>query len=237
MPKINVILVDDEKDALQALEILLHETQMVQVIKRIDDPLDVFPALLKDKPDAIFMDIRMPRIDGIELIKKVREINPTIPVIIVSAYDNHVFDAVKHQAFDYLLKPVNRKELSTTIDKLSKVINLKKDKTSEIIINTKTESRIVKIEDIVYLQADGNYTYIHTIDDEKIHASINMGKISDRIKVKEFYRINRSVTVNKEFLVSINKKNKTCTLRYKGKKKIFAVSLSFLKDFNMTINE
>lgn len=240
MPKLNVVIIDDEQDALDALEILLQDLGNINISRKIINPIDVFSALMDEKPDVIFMDIQMPKINGIELVEKVREILPSLPVVFVTAYDNHALDVIKFNAFDYLQKPILRKDLAKTISNLieyRKDINSCTKSSEKLIINTKTETRIVNKSEIVYFKADGNYTHLQLLNGETIYTSYNLGKMSLKFHDNELARITRSVLVNKEYITAINKKKKTCTIEFNNQRHEFDASLSFLKDFAKIMNE
>lgn len=233
MKKINALLVDDEKEALDSLEILLSDFAHIKIVKKISDPLDIFPYLLNVKIDLIFLDIRMPVVNGIELLEKIRACKPSIAVILVTAYDNYAMDAVKHNAFSYLLKPVNRFELKTTIAKLGNYLSERTHLiNNKILITSKNTTRFVNHNEIVYLEAEGNYTKIYLNNGTDLLASYNLGTLAGKFPEDEFVKISRSIIVNHDYILSVNRKQRTIILKYNNREIDLDVSTVFLKEFN-----
>lgn len=233
MKKLRALLVDDETDALDLLEKLLLETGKVEIIEKISNPLNVECSIAKNKPDAIFLDIKMPYYNGLKLLENIRKYKETLPVIYVTAHNNYGVKAVKLRAFDYLLKPVDRKELQTVIEKL-----LNENKKKNAVISDKIKLPVkngiiyVKTSEILYLMADGNYTHIHLTSGDKYLSSYNMGRLAERFNMNSFERINRNLIVNSEYLQKINRKNKTCLLKTGNSEIELPVSATFLQNMN-----
>lgn len=232
MQKISTLLVDDEKEALDSLEILLSDFAQIKIIKKISDPLDIFPYLLNDKIDLVFLDIKMPVINGIELLEKIRACKPSIAVILVTAYDNYAMEAVKNNAFSYLLKPINRFELKTTIDKLGNYLSEKTHQlNNKILITSKNTTRFVNANEIVYVEAEGNYTKIYLNNGTDLLASYNLGALAEKFPEDEFVKISRSIIVNNDYILSINRKKRTIAIKYDTYEIDLQVSTVFLKEF------
>ena len=118
MEKLNVIIADDENDALEVLSSLLLDTKKVNILKQITDPHKIESCIASLKPDALFLDVQMPNYNGIDLLKNLRTYRPALPVIYISAHKKFAMEAAKLNAFNYLLKPVNREELLSTINQI-----------------------------------------------------------------------------------------------------------------------
>ena len=118
MNKLKVIILDDEQEALDILSSLLIDTGKVEIIRMLSDPLQLESSVSSINPDAVFTDIQMPKYDGLEILKNLREYRPTLPVVYVTAHKIFALEAAKHSPFSYLLKPVNRKELNDVIDRI-----------------------------------------------------------------------------------------------------------------------
>ncbi|MBU8893234.1 MAG: LytTR family DNA-binding domain-containing protein [Bacteroidales bacterium] len=233
MNKLRVLLVDDESDALDLLESLLLETQKVDIIEKISNPLNVECSIAKNKPDAIFLDIKMPDYNGLKLLENIRKYKENLPVIYVTAHNNYGVEAVKLKAFDYLVKPVNRKELKETIDNLYTQTKIKlRTDNCKIKLPINDGYIYVRQQDIFYLKADGNYTEINLISGEKYISSYNMGRLSKRLNGTGFERINRNLIANTEYLQKINRKNKTCLLKTGSSEIELPVSATFLQNMN-----
>ena len=237
MNTITTILVDDEQEALDSLEILLSDFEYIQIVKKIQNPIDVFPAILNLKPSLMFLDINMPAINGIELLEKIREFNPSIVVIIVTAFENYSGLAIKHNAFNYLMKPVNRMELKLTIEKVQRYINETiPNSISRILVNTRNETILIDPNEVVCLKAEGQYTHIILDSGKMIFTSNNMGAIFKKFPQNQFLKANRSIIINKDKILSINRKTKMCTLNINSAENKVEVSAVFIREFNALFN-
>lgn len=231
MNKLKAILIDDEPEALDTLEFLLSEHAAIRVAGKITKPVDVFPAFINEQPDLLFLDINMPGINGIELLSKIRSFDQKITVIFVTAYEHYSSMAVKQHAFDYLLKPIDRQELSNTITNVRTFLKKSEPYNRNILIKTQTKSVVIDPDEIVTLKADGNYTQIALLSGEEITTSYNMGSIAKKLPPNTLIRVNRSLMVNCAIIKSVDRKNRLCTY-LNGKQKIeTTASINFIKTF------
>jgi two-component system LytT family response regulator len=230
MRKLRALLADDEQDALNLLEILLVKTGKVEVIEKLSDPLKVECNIAKHKPDVVFLDMNMPIIGGLNILENIREYDKTLPVIFVTGHDDYAFKAIKHNTFDYLLKPIDKKELERTVDKL---YSLKKDietpNAKKIKLPIKEGFVYVKHCDILYLKADGNYTHIYLTSNKEYLSPYNMGKVAKQLNGYSYERINRNLIINTEYLYKINRNEKICTLKINNVEVELTTSNTFLQ--------
>ncbi len=234
MPQINTILVDDELEALDSLEILLSEYSEIYIVEKISDPIDVFPVMMNNKVDLIFMDLKMPVLSGIDLLTKIRKYNANVSVVIVTAFDNYSMEAIKLNVFNYLLKPISREELKKTIADLIGCFSSKKELLPQkIIVKSKSDTVVVSPSDIVYCEAEGSYTFIYLKNGSKVISTSSIGVFKEKLCSKLFVKLNRSVIVNFDFITSVNKKTKKCTLKYEGNEKVLLVTQLFIRQFNL----
>ncbi|MCR8643611.1 response regulator [Paenibacillus sp. N1-5-1-14] len=120
---ITAFLVDDEAHALHILELFLGQIGEVQVIGRSNNGKDAIVQLQSLKPDVLFLDIEMPEMNGIELAEVVRNMQPDVQIIFVTAYDQYAISAFEQAAIDYMLKPLERERLSKAIARVRKEVN------------------------------------------------------------------------------------------------------------------
>lgn len=114
---IKTIIVDNETRALNRMKLLLEHFAEVEILALIDNANDAVDKIVKQQPDLVFMDIEMPGKTGLDLADEINKHNIETRIIFVSAYDHYAIKAIKNNAFDYLLKPVNIDELKTTIER------------------------------------------------------------------------------------------------------------------------
>ena len=235
MVDINTILVDDEQNALDSLEILLSDFSELKIVQKIKDPIDVFPVLINSKIDLIFLDIKMPNLNGIELLQKIRECNPFVCVVIVTAFDNFSMDAVKLNVFSYLLKPVSRVELNATVQEIIKCFNkriVELEPCKKVFVKSKNNTLLLDMDDVVYIEADGNYTNVYLVNGEVVIASVHMGGFVEKFHKNKFVRVNRSLMVDKNYILSIDKKEKKCCVKINNSQVILDASVVFFKEIN-----
>lgn len=128
MNKLRVIIADDEKESIELLHNILTDSQKVEIVAEISDPIKVESTVNKYNPDVLFLDIEMPGLNGLSLLENIREYNQKLQVVFVTAFEKYVNKAIKLNVFSYLLKPVDRNEVNALLDKLD---NLKTDNSSD----------------------------------------------------------------------------------------------------------
>ena len=235
--KLKVLIVDDESDAIGVLSELLMDSGMVSEVIPLLESHKVECTIQKIQPDVLFMDIKMPGLDGLTILKNIREYDQNLPVIYITAFDKYITEAIKLHVFSYLLKPVDREELFNLLDRLlnQEIIKARPADIQKIKLPVKDGYIYLYIDDIFSLEADGNYTRIVTTDQNVFLSSYNMGRLAKRIPGDGFFRINRKNFLNCRYLIQINKKELKCTARIKDKEYSFDISKSFLSQFNRKI--
>ncbi len=243
--KLRALIVDDEESARKLLYKLLEETLFFSDIRFAHSVASANIGLTDFEPDIIFLDIEMPGKDGFSIINDLQHKDLKPGIVLVTAYERYAIKAIKNQAFDYLLKPVNRKELKQCIVKfietrkestIPKVIEKKvdiSDTIKRIRVNTRTGTVFINPATILFCKADGNYTVICT--GEKQHlCSMNLGKIADQLQGKGFIRVGRSYIINYEHIVMLDRKESRVTLTRDGESVIVTLPRHHLKDLDIT---
>ena len=226
--KIRTIIVDDEKDAVDLLLELLKKYPEVEVVSTACNAEEGYRNILEFHPDLIFLDIRMPRESGLELSVKLTGLPERPAIIFITAYDRVAISAIKNAALDYILKPVNRQELKEAIERFRKYrfqsnVNNKLEqlyarltRPPKIKFNTRTGFLILDPADIVYCQADGNYTEVITVRGKKETITANLGYVVNNLPKDIFVRAGRSYAVNLNFIIRIDRKTRTCEVGLNG---------------------
>ena len=222
------ILVDDETDAIDLLAELLKEYPEIEVVDTVNDTRKAYRAILENEPDLVFLDIRMPRETGLELSEKLKNLPFPPAVIFITAYDQFAISAIKQAALDYVLKPVDRKKLreavarfkqtkrqAETDDRLEQLFS-RFLHSPKIKFNTRTGFTMLNPAEIIYFQAEGNYSEIHTAKGEKEVVTTNLGNIEKALPGEIFYRISRTHIVNTNLILRVDRKNRSCELGVNG---------------------
>ncbi len=242
--KTTVLIIDDEQEAREVLIALLLKFPEIEVVDQLADVDSGIVSFLKYKPNIVFLDVQMPKKDGFEFINHLQDYLIDTTIIFITAYHKYAIEAIKHSAFDFLLKPINQKELQRTIERFHKTSNrhnLQVDiqnllqnlnNQQKIKLNIRSGFELIKPEDILYLEADGNYTVIYCALGKSTVSTLNLKKLEDILQEYPYFlRISRSILINTNYLSSFNRKNKKCMLFANSKSYELKVSRERLKDF------
>ena len=234
MKKLRVLIADDEADAIEVLKGILMDSGKVAEVHAVQESHKVECSLQKLEPDVLFLDIEMPGLNGLTILDNIREYNQDLPVVYVTAYRKYIPDAIKLNVYSYLVKPIDREELTHLLRKLldHKQKAAPSPSRGKIKLPVKDGYVFMDSDEVFMLEADGNYTRIITVDQNKYISSYNMGRLAQRFPEGELLRINRSTCLNGAYLVQINRKALNCTARVKDQEFTFEISRSFLKHIN-----
>lgn len=212
---IKAVILDDE---IRGSNLLHHKLQEFQNSLSIDaiynDPQKALSEIPKLEVDVLFLDVEMPFMNGFEFLEKLGQFN--FEVIFVTAYNIYTLDALKANALDYLLKPVNNEELKKAISKLEqKLVQKEKLRKADLIENRPHLSRIalptaegihlVKKDDILKVEAMSNYSIFFLNNLSKIIVSRTLKEFEILFEHTQLLRVNRSVIVNLDYIVKYKK--------------------------------
>ncbi len=239
--RITAVIVDDELDARNILEDLLKDYPEIHIIEKLADATKALESIITHQPELIFLDIDMPKKNGIELAKEIRKYQIETTIIFVTAYNQHAINAFEVAAFDYLLKPIVKDKLAKTIERFNARKNTqnlaeKLDILSSCLAPEKlrfaNRSGFIMIDprEIVYCEAQGNYTYLILVSGNKELITMQIGKLNDELCKLSFLRINRSILVNKLFITAFNRKTRMLILNSSTTLIEFKVSLEALRE-------
>src|SRR5688572_3911094 len=212
---IRAIIIDDEPLAIESLEIILKKKcrSDVQVIATSNSPQLGRSLIEEHHPDLVFLDIEMPGMSGIDLVRSFT--SPTFLVVFITAFDAYAIEALRLSAIDYLLKPIEAGEIVSVIAKINMKIrknenllgfqlhNLEK-LLSHSVVSSDTRIGIamadkivfINMSDILYCEANGVYTSIYLHDGKKILASKPLGDFESQLSPHKFFRIHHSTLIN-----------------------------------------
>lgn len=233
---LNVIIVDDEEFARSSLYFLLQENcpnvHICGIAKSVDEAREL---LSNNAVDLIFLDIAMPGKNGFELIPDAKSSNAQ--VVFTTAFDQYALKAIKANALDYLLKPIDIDELKETVDKASKFITFTDQaldrnlRLKNLATNIADGSEIrklslpngqgytlVEINEIIRIEADSNYSVFHLANRENITVSRVLKEYEEILPENQFVRIHKSSIVNLNYLKEYSFKNGLEVLLNNGEK-------------------
>ena len=223
---IRTILVDDEKLAIQGLQVRLQPHEDIEVIDTCSNGREAIRKIKTEKPDLVFLDIQMPGFDGFSVVKGVMEIEPPL-FVFVTAYEEHAIRAFEANAVNYLMKPVDEDKLADTIERVRQRIAEKKstedaeqlldvlaevapdraaqftdevgDSTErfEKLINVKDRGQIFRVEVDSIEHIDAAGDYmIISTGDNSLVLRETMKDLERRLDPRKFQRVHRSTIVN-----------------------------------------
>lgn len=224
---LKILIVDDEPEARDLLKYMLQEQEGLEVVAMAGHVDEAVMLHKREHPDIVFLDIQMPEKDGFQFVENINRSGSNPGIIFVTAFDNYAIQAIRNSVFDYILKPVQKRELIQSIeryrakisgpnpDELSRLIDtIKRDGSVKIKFNTRSGYILINPMEVVYCKADGNYTHIQLTNGNKELTTQNLGSIEELLSEGSFFRVSRSYLVNLKFLVRVDRKSASCTLEY-----------------------
>lgn len=221
---LKAIIVDDEEFARSSLFFLLQqncpEIEITSIARSVAEAKEI---LKHHTINVIFLDIAMPGENGFELIADAQQHNAM--VIFTTAYDQYALKAIKANALDYLLKPIDIEELVVAVEKVTAYFKLRDTNVTDYRINnlratltTRQEIKkltlpygqgfkIIDIDDIIHIEADSNYSVFHLNNHDKITVSKVLKEFEEILPTEQFFRIHKSSIVNLNYLKEYNSKN------------------------------
>ena len=216
MQTLKAILIDDEKNSLESLRLELNSyCPEIVITGAYRDPHKGREALINEKPDVLFLDIEMPTINGFDLLLHLPSIE--FDVVFVTAYDQFALKAFDFNAIDYLLKPIRKEKLLQAVQKVKnhQIEKLAKGNLQALIHNILIQTNhghehialptndgfsIIEIADIIYLEANSNYTWIKLTNQHRMLVSKSLGEIEKLLPASVFCRIHKTFLINTHHL-------------------------------------
>lgn len=226
---LRVLIVDDEPLARRRLQQLLDERDDAMVAGQAETGREAVRAIRSEAPDFIFLDVQMPGLTGVDVI---REVGPQDmpPVVFVTAYDQYALEAFRLAALDYLVKPFDDERFDEAFTRAKKQARLqKKGETADrllallenegtegassndaspaplerIAVETPGRMRVIPVSDIDYITADGSYAELHLQGGKRYPIRERMKTLEERLDPDVFFRIHRSTIVRLERVSSL----------------------------------
>jgi len=195
-PLIRCIVLDDEFLAVKLLSGYVSQTAGLELVLGTTNAMETIAAIQKEVADLLFLDVQMPEITGIELMRITR--NSAAKVILTTAYAQYAIDGYEHDIIDYLWKPITLERFLIAVNKAkARLQPLVKQEQSRDFLLIKTEYRLQKMpfHSIFYLEALGDYIAFHT-SQGKILSLERMKNMEEQLPQRNFLRIHKSFIIN-----------------------------------------
>ena len=214
MNKKRTLIVDDEPLARKAMALALTDFPEIEIIGECADGFDAVKVINKEKPDVVFLDIQMPKLDGFDVLELLD--NPPF-IVFVTAYNEYALKAFEAHALDYILKPVKRERLGKTLEQVEK--RLREDKgqpvsqllehyqqhntpLERILVRDRNRIHILPVNEISHVEAQDDYVAFYTKEKSYLKKETLAG-LEKRLDGRWFVRIHRSYLLNIDYLSKI----------------------------------
>lgn len=205
----NCIIIDDEPKAIEVLETFIRKTPFLNHLGSFRDPVLAMNFIIESKPDLMFLDINMPDITGIQLLKSLT-IHPI--VVFTTAYTEFAVESYDLNALDYLLKPIEferflkaaikAKELLDTKKKEKNIVSSNEPEDDALFIKSGPKTYRIEFSDILFVEGMGNYVNFVTAD-KKITSYLNMQETLQLLPTNGFCRIHKSYIISLKHIDTI----------------------------------
>lgn len=201
--KLNCLVVDDEPIAQQILEKYIQQIEALHLVSKCNNAFDALNILHREKIDILFLDIKMPMLSGLDMLKTLQ--NPP-KVILTTAFSEFGVESYEYDITDYLLKPIAFTRFLKAINKILMHHNLDVNKdaiqdnpsSEPSFIFFKADKKIYKFlfSDILFIEGSGNYVKIHTKTDKPLMVLEKLIDLQDKLPKNQFLRVHKSFIVN-----------------------------------------
>jgi DNA-binding LytR/AlgR family response regulator len=213
---LNVLVIDDERPALDELGFLLERDPRVHGVLTCDSATEALRMLQDLDVDAVFLDIQMPGLTGLELAQVLARFKSPPPVVFVTAHDEHAVDAFELQAVDYVLKPVRAERLAEAVRRVVDGVRAPTAGGDEqIAVERGGVTRFVSRSDIRYVEAHGDYARLHTPEDAYL-VRTPLSVLEEQWASAGFVRIHRSLLVALAHVDEVRMEQGRCTVLVAG---------------------
>ncbi len=230
-----VIIVDDEAPSRAELKYFVEKSSKMVLEHEFDNAIDALSYVEDHGVDCVFLDVNMPKLDGIGLAKIINRMKDQPLIVFVTAHKDFAIEAFEVEAFDYLLKPFSEERILKTIKKLEAMD--KQSHTLDKLTVWKNEvMQVLKCDDILFCQACERSTRIYTIKEQFV-VNMTISEFSKRLSSEIFFRSHRSYLINLNQIYEIVPWfNNTYVLKFEGRDEEVPVSRGHMKLFKQVMH-
>jgi DNA-binding LytR/AlgR family response regulator len=208
---VKCVIIDDEVQAIAVIEEFLAEIPDVVLINTSTSPLEMITFLRHNPVDLIFLDVQMPKINGIDFIQLISSMPEKPQVILTTAYEEYAVKGYELNVVDYLLKPFSFHRFVQAVQKAISFIKpvtpvAEVDENDFFFVKADTKNKAIKVNlnDILYIEGAKNYVSIWFTIDDRIVTLMKMSTLESQLSAKKFLRVHRSYIIPTKRIKSID---------------------------------
>jgi DNA-binding LytR/AlgR family response regulator len=218
---LDILVIDDEKPALDELVFLLGRDPRVSTVRGCDSAAEALRLLQESDVDAVFLDVQMPGLTGLDLAQVLSRFKEPPPVVFVTAHEEHAVDAFELRAVDYVLKPVRAERLSEAVRRVVEAGGPAPGEDVRIPVERGGVTRFVDRSDITHVEAEGDYARLHTAAGSHL-VRAPLSSLAEQWAPAGFVRIHRSALVSLPHVQELRADGGRCVVLVGGQELVVA---------------
>ncbi|GAA4312669.1 LytTR family DNA-binding domain-containing protein [Mucilaginibacter gynuensis] len=231
---IDCVIIDDEQHAIDLLAQHISQVHFLRVVGTATNPVKGLAMITDLKPGLVFLDVQMPHITGIEMLKL---ISKDSHIIMTTAYKEYALEGFEHAVVDYLLKPIPFLRFLKAVNRLWTIHNSLRPAAEQdhyVFVKTEQKGKLLKIDSrrISYIEGLSNYAIIHTDDQKKIITYLKLKELSEHLSARGFVRIHKSFIISLSHLTAVEGN----MVRILNEEQPISIGDAYKKDFFDFIN-
>jgi len=199
MKKLKALIIEDEQPARDELKYLLSEYEDIEIVGEADNGVTGLKLIEELKPDVVFIDINIPKINGCDVAKHISSFGKLPYVVFITAYDMHALEAFEIGALDYLLKPISQHRLYKTLERIksfkdikltkqpSSSLELENKKFGKLAVEKNGRIKLINLDEIIFAEAYEGDVMVKTKSDNFIYKG-TIKSLEEKLKEKGFFQ-------------------------------------------------
>ncbi len=199
------LIVDDDEMSRKLLVAMCAQLEDIEIVSVCENAMQALPLLEKEEIDLIFLDVEMPEMTGLDMVKNVTRLPQ---IIFVTSKQEYAVEAFEHRVTDYIQKPVQFPRLVKAIDRAREVKGKRlTDDSNELYVRVDGKLVRLDLKEVLYIESIGDYVIFHTEKKEKFIVHSTLKNIDDKITNPKFLKVHRSFIVNLSKIIDIQETN------------------------------
>ncbi|MCL6570113.1 MAG: LytTR family DNA-binding domain-containing protein [Bacillus sp. (in: Bacteria)] len=238
--EIRILIVDDEPYSRDELKHLLGAFPSVNIVGEAESGESAIMKAIQLQPDVVFLDVEMPKINGMQAAKVLRELKKVPLIVFATAYPQFAAEAFRFEAVDYLLKPFDEEQIKETINRIKRMLIIPKVQdtgkpTGKLAVEADGEISYIEPKDILYIFRDDKQTKLITKNGE-FETKTPLKELETRLNCFGFFRIHKSFLVNLDYVTRLTPWfSGAYQLKIEGRIEMLSVSRNYLKALRLRL--